>query len=126
MSTKAKTPLSTNVCLAPGLRIKLYASTHSLLHPHAHSLLNPHAHSLLHPHAAASWCKGHPEVCPSPSCPEPLNPATNATFDLLSGLFLDLTGGARGSGLFFDNMMHLGGDEVCMRVCERVRGYLYI
>ena len=42
--------------------------------------------SLLLGHAA-SWCKGHPEICPSPTCTEPLNPATNATFDLLAGLF---------------------------------------
>jgi hexosaminidase len=27
-------------------------------------------------------------------------------------LLTDMTGGARGSGLFFDNMLHLGGDEV--------------
>jgi len=64
------------------------------------------------PGHAASWCNGHPEVCPSPTCREPLNPATNATFDLLDGLFRDLTGGVRGSGVAFDNMFHLGGDEV--------------
>ncbi len=64
------------------------------------------------PGHAASFCAGHPEVCPSASCPEPLNPATEATFDLLRGLFADITGGTRGSGLFPDNMMHLGGDEV--------------
>lgn len=43
---------------------------------------------------------------------QPLNPATNATFDLLSTLWQDVTGGKRGAGLFYDNMMHLGGDEV--------------
>ncbi len=32
----------------------------------------------------------------------PLNPATNATFNLIAGLFFDLTGGQRGSGLFFE------------------------
>ena len=64
------------------------------------------------PGHAASFCAGHPEVCPSASCLEPLNPATEATFDLLRGLFSDITGGARGIGLFPDNMMHLGGDEV--------------
>ncbi len=69
------------------------------------------------PGHAASFCAGHPEVCPSPSCLEPLNPATEATFDLLRGLFSDITGGTRGSGLFPDNMMHLGGDEVC-RIAE--------
>ncbi|EGD83308.1 hypothetical protein PTSG_03917 [Salpingoeca rosetta] len=64
------------------------------------------------PGHAASWCAGHPEICPSAQCQEPLNPATNTTFNLIAGLFKDLTGGARGSGLFPDNLMHLGGDEV--------------
>eukprot|EP00462_Mataza_sp_D1_P024346 CAMPEP_0175131698 /NCGR_PEP_ID=MMETSP0087-20121206/6686_1 /TAXON_ID=136419 /ORGANISM="Unknown Unknown, Strain D1" /LENGTH=395 /DNA_ID=CAMNT_0016414015 /DNA_START=893 /DNA_END=2077 /DNA_ORIENTATION=+ len=64
------------------------------------------------PGHAGSWCKGHPEICPSPTCTEPLNPATNATFELLDKLFQDLTGGDRSKGLFPDNMMHLGGDEV--------------
>ena len=60
------------------------------------------------PGHASSWCKGHPEVCPSPTCTEPLNPATEATFDLLAGLFKDVTGGAAGKGIFPDNMFHLG------------------
>lgn len=64
------------------------------------------------PGHAGSWCKGHPEVCPSPTCTEPLNPATNATFTLIDGLFRDLTSGVRGGGVAFDNMFHLGGDEV--------------
>jgi hexosaminidase len=64
------------------------------------------------PGHAASWCAGYPDVCPSPVCLEPLNPATNATFELLSALFMDVTGGTRGAGLFPDNVMHLGGDEV--------------
>lgn len=61
------------------------------------------------PGHAAIWCKGYPEICPSATCLEPLNPATNATFDLLDDLLEDLTGGTRGSGLFFDNVIHLGG-----------------
>ena len=64
------------------------------------------------PGHAASWCAGNPEVCPSSTCLEPLNVARNATFDLIGGLFKELTGGAQGQGLFPDNMMHLGGDEV--------------
>ncbi len=51
------------------------------------------------PGHAASWCKGHPEVCPSPTCLEPLNPATNATFDLIDGLFRDFTGGQVSPGV---------------------------
>ena len=70
------------------------------------------------PGHAAIWCKGYPEICPSgapdgkPSCTEPLNPATNATYELLDDLMQDLTGGVRGTGLFPDNVVHLGGDEV--------------
>eukprot|EP00911_Craspedida_sp_UC1_P000889 UC1_evm1s677 len=79
------------------------------------------------PGHAASWCKGHPEICPSPTCPEPLNPATEATFDLLAKLFGDITGGARGKGLFPDNMFHLGGDEVntaCWTQSESISKWL--
>lgn len=65
------------------------------------------------PGHASAMCASHPEICPSATCLTPLNPATNATFDVLSSLFKDLTGGARGEGLVPDNMMHLGGDEVC-------------
>eukprot|EP00013_Stygamoeba_regulata_P019463 CAMPEP_0177650472 /NCGR_PEP_ID=MMETSP0447-20121125/11962_1 /TAXON_ID=0 /ORGANISM="Stygamoeba regulata, Strain BSH-02190019" /LENGTH=539 /DNA_ID=CAMNT_0019153347 /DNA_START=6 /DNA_END=1623 /DNA_ORIENTATION=- len=64
------------------------------------------------PGHAASWCVGYPEICPSPTCQQPLNPATEATFDLLSGLFEECTGGAPGKGLFPSSMVHLGGDEV--------------
>mmetsp|Transcript_25049 Transcript_25049/g.40412 ORF Transcript_25049/g.40412 Transcript_25049/m.40412 type:complete len:525 (+) Transcript_25049:27-1601(+) len=64
------------------------------------------------PGHAAAMCAGHPEICPSATCLQPLNPASNETLAVLSGLFNDLTGGVRGKGLFFDNMMHLGGDEV--------------
>ena len=52
------------------------------------------------PGHAQSWCYGYPDICPSLACPMPLNPATNATFEVLAGLFYDLTGGARGAGLF--------------------------
>lgn len=69
------------------------------------------------PGHAASWCKGYPEVCPSPSCNQPLNVATNATFDLITSLLKEMTGGAKSQpdkpmGLFPDNFIHLGGDEV--------------
>ncbi|GMI56333.1 hypothetical protein ScalyP_jg9345 [Parmales sp. scaly parma] len=66
------------------------------------------------PGHAAAWCKGYPEICPDAAngCFEPLNPMEDQTFDLIEGLFGDLTGGARGEGLFPENLMHLGGDEV--------------
>ena len=52
------------------------------------------------PGHAQSWCYGYPEICPSLACPMPLNPANNVTFQVLEGLFFDLTGGERGAGLF--------------------------
>jgi len=64
------------------------------------------------PGHASSWCAGAPEICPSSSCLSPLNPATNATFDLMADLFHDLTGGEKRLGLFPETLMHLGGDEV--------------
>jgi hexosaminidase len=64
------------------------------------------------PGHAASWCKGYPEVCPSPSCTQPLNPATPATFALIDALLGECTGRAAGAGIFPEDFIHLGGDEV--------------
>jgi len=69
------------------------------------------------PGHADSWCNGYPEICPSPSCTTPLNVASNATFALIGSLLGEVTGGkasAAGapSGLFPDDFVHLGGDEV--------------
>lgn len=69
------------------------------------------------PGHASSWCVGYPEICPSSACPSPLNVASNATFDLIRDVLHECTGGKSSapllpSGLFPDNMIHLGGDEV--------------
>jgi hexosaminidase len=70
------------------------------------------------PGHAASWCAGYPEVCPSSSCLQPLNVASNATFELIEDLLSECTGGRASQpgnpspGLFKDNFVHLGGDEV--------------
>jgi len=69
------------------------------------------------PGHAQSWCVGYPEVCPSPTCTTPLNPAVDATFELIKSLLNECTGGQAStpghpSGLFPDNFIHLGGDEV--------------
>ena len=58
------------------------------------------------PGHAASWCKGHPEVCPSATCVTPLNPAVGETFAVVEGVFSDL------SAATIDNHFHIGGDEV--------------
>jgi len=69
------------------------------------------------PGHADSWCTGYPEICPSTTCKTPLNVANNATFKLISALLGEITGGKASqsgapSGLFPDNFVHLGGDEV--------------
>ena len=58
------------------------------------------------PGHAGSWCKGYPEICPSKTCTQPLNPSTNETFDFIKRLV------ASASELFPDDYIHLGGDEV--------------
>jgi len=64
------------------------------------------------PGHAESWCVGYPDVCPSSTCFTPLDVSANATYDLFTGLFGELTGKANGQGLFPENLFHLGGDEV--------------
>lgn len=64
------------------------------------------------PGHAASWCKGYPEVCPSPTCTQPLNPASPKTFELIEALLGECTGKVKLGGLFPESMIHLGGDEV--------------
>jgi len=58
------------------------------------------------PGHAQSWCVGYPEICPSPSCNTPLNPANNFTWQLLDGFINEA------AQLFIDDHIHLGGDEV--------------
>jgi len=84
------------------------------------------------PGHAASWCVGYPEVCPSSSCKEPLNIAKNGTFDLIEGVLREVSSGKRSSkespsGLFPDDFMHLGGDEVntkCWKETDSTKKWL--
>lgn len=70
------------------------------------------------PGHAGSWCTGYPEICPSPTCTQPLNVANNKTFDVITEILNECTGGVVNKpgnpspGLFKSNMIHLGGDEV--------------
>ena len=43
------------------------------------------------PGDSSSWCIGYPDICPSASCQSPLNPAVNATWDLLEGLIAEVS-----------------------------------
>ena len=51
------------------------------------------------PGHAGSWCDGYPEVCPSPTCTQPLNVASDATFSLVEDLLGEVTGRKPGGGL---------------------------
>ena len=73
------------------------------------------------PGHAASWCAGYPEICPSAVCQQPLDPSSNMTFPLITGLLSECTtpsqktfgaAGAEDSALFPYQLLHLGGDEV--------------
>jgi len=64
------------------------------------------------PGHASSWCVGYPEICPSTSCLSPLDPSSPETWQVLAGLLNDVTGGSQYAGLFPDDFVHMGGDEV--------------
>jgi hexosaminidase len=82
------------------------------------------------PGHAAAWCKGYPEVCPSAACLQPLNVASNKTWDMITALLHEMTGGGTGgakAGLFPDSMLHLGGDGVntgCSTKTLAIAGWL--
>ena len=44
----------------------------------------------LRPPRSPARCEGYPEVCPSVTCKQPLNPATTATFALIQGLISEV------------------------------------
>ena len=50
------------------------------------------------PGHAAAWCTGYPDVCPSPTCLQPLNVANNNTFVMITQLLNEMTGGKPGAG----------------------------
>lgn len=64
------------------------------------------------PGHAGSWCAGYPEICPSPTCTQPLDPSSGATFPLIESLLGECTGGKTAEALFPYELLHLGGDEV--------------
>ena len=79
------------------------------------------------PGHAESWCTGYPDVCPSVTCPVPLDPSTENIFNLMKGVWGEVTGNVTGGGLFPDNYIHLGGDEVdttCWTNTPRIQQWL--
>mmetsp|Transcript_19673 Transcript_19673/g.23397 ORF Transcript_19673/g.23397 Transcript_19673/m.23397 type:complete len:542 (+) Transcript_19673:41-1666(+) len=69
------------------------------------------------PGHGASWCTGYPDICPSADCLEPLDVSQDETFNVITDLLNECTGGVQSStsspsGLFPNDMIHLGGDEV--------------
>ena len=38
------------------------------------------------PGHAASWCAGYPDICPSETCLQPLDPSSEITFELIEAL----------------------------------------
>ena len=45
----------------------------------------------------ASWCKGYPEVCPSETCSEPLDPTSEKTWELIHGVLDEWSGKEQGT-----------------------------
>ncbi|EKX37501.1 hypothetical protein GUITHDRAFT_78031 [Guillardia theta CCMP2712] len=82
------------------------------------------------PGHAASWCRGYPKICPSPSCLEPLSPvmptpltpfASDDTFTVVERLMGDVVSS------FPEPLLHLGGDEVntsCWEASESIKGWM--
>jgi len=51
-------------------------------------------------------------VCPNNPCDVPIDPSSPQIYEILDSFIGEITGGAPRSGIFFDDFMHLGGDEV--------------
>lgn len=68
-----------------------------------------------------------PEVCPSVDCPEPIDPSNENAFNLIEGFLGELTDRKPAAGLFFDQFIHLGGDEVdttCWTQTPRIQEWM--
>ena len=65
-------------------RTHLHCLKYEHLAPNAFLLRRIRALALrCRPGHAASWCTGYPDVCPSPTCNQPLNVASDKTFTLI-------------------------------------------
>jgi len=55
---------------------------------------------------------GCPATCPVNPCDVPVDPSNDLTYQVLTGILMDSTGGVAGAGLFPEGLIHMGGDEV--------------
>jgi len=93
------------------------------------------------PGHAWAWGVGYPQLrpagydtspgcdstCPTNPCDVPLDPTNDFTYELISGLFEELTGGVREGGIFSNDLIHLGGDEVeyeCWNNSAAIKAYM--
>jgi hexosaminidase len=84
------------------------------------------------PGHAQSWCVGYPELCPSTTCTTPLDVSNNFTFALIDRLLAECTARRASTpghpaGLFPEQLLHLGGDEVstdCWESTPRIAAWL--
>lgn len=71
---------------------------------------------------AASWCKGYPEICPSTTCLQPLDPSSNLTFPLITSLLSECTGAdvSQPTGEFVDASFCFVSfaDDSCVRYIQ--------
>lgn len=73
------------------------------------------------PGHAGSMCDAYPQLCPAPTCREPLNPASSDTLPALKAVISTLASAS------MDTVLHLGGDEVdptCWNNSAAVRAWM--
>ncbi|XP_024543670.1 beta-hexosaminidase 3 [Selaginella moellendorffii] len=73
------------------------------------------------PGHARSWGVGYPELWPSESCTTPLDISKEFTFEVIDGIFSDL------SKVFPFELLHIGGDEVdtsCWQIARPTNNWL--
>jgi hexosaminidase len=93
------------------------------------------------PGHAFAWGVGYPQIlpdgyleadgcastCPVNPCDVPLDPSNPFTFQVLDGILSEVSGNAPDQGLFPDEFIHLGGDEVeleCWNQSQRIQNFL--
>jgi len=93
------------------------------------------------PGHAWSWGVGYPDLlpdnfgeamdcaasCPVNPCDVPIDPSSPGFLPTVDGFFSEMTGKAQGNGIFFEDLFHLGGDEVekgCWNQSARIQSFM--